>query len=43
MVFNVNITPPEVIKKILKELVLEIFILALMVNGIKTYGNNLVR
>ena len=43
MDFRPNITPIEVIKKeLLEELISEIFILVLMVNGTKSHGKNLM-
>ena len=44
MDFKRNITPIEVIKKkeLLEELILEIFILVLLLNGIRTHGKNLM-
>ena len=43
MDFGANITPIEVIKKeVLEELISEIFILVLMVIGIKNHGKNLM-
>ena len=43
MNFGANITPIEVIKKeLLEELILEIFILVLIINGLKTHGKNLM-
>ena len=42
MDFGANLAPVEVIKKgALEELILQIFILMLIVNGIKTHGRNL--
>ena len=42
MDFRPNITPVEVIKKGALELILEIFILVLPINGIRTHGKNLM-
>ena len=43
MDFRPNITPIEVIKKeLLEELIPEIFIPVLMVNGIRTHGKSLM-
>ena len=43
MDFRQNITPIEVVKKeLLEELILDMFILVLPMNGIKTHGKNLV-